>query len=263
MDINRYQSDTWEKTAPEYARELFGRTEPPLYNYMFDSIASAYQPGMKILEVGCAGGHNFRYLSQRKPIENYTGLDVTKSYLKVAKSEFPMNKWVHGDARSLPFEDKEFDITFCVLMLLHLDEAGAKRALEEMCRVTKSLVFVHTYVAEQRYNSVIFEMNERFPRPTQGTNCMLMPFTHIPQTKDVVPVASSVQLSTSVRSAFNTSSFLHNVMALDEMNVPGWTTDFLRPDRSVVTVKHSLHLGYIPEEVNIYCEFVFKRDVNE
>jgi SAM-dependent methyltransferase len=147
-----YDPEGWEKNAPEYAKQILDRPESPYNTIIFDSIAEMYEPGMKVLEVGCAGGHDYRYLSQRKLIDDYTGLDITEGYIELARQTFPMVKWVQGDARNLPFEYKQFDITFNLLMLLHLDKEGAQKALSEMCRVTKKAVFIYTYTSPIRYD---------------------------------------------------------------------------------------------------------------
>lgn len=236
MSLDGYEPTAWEKNSPNYANDLYDKSEPVLYPFILDSIASAYQPGMKLLEVGCAGGHNLTRLLRRKPIDDYTGLDITESYLEVARKKHPTVNWVQGDARELPFKDKQFDVTFCLLMLLHLDEAGARKAVDELCRVTKDLVFIHTYCAKQRYDSLRFETDHG-------------------GVVQVSPTLGTVSVS-------NMRTFLYNVMALDELKVPGWKADFLYPfgDKEVGVVKHTDYLGFIPEDVDIFYEFVLKRD---
>lgn len=148
-----YDPEAWNKLAPEYAKQIVDRQESAYYAPILDAISNAYEPGMKVLEVACAGGHDFRYLNRRKRIEpkDFTGLDVTEPYLKLAKERYPDCRWVLGDARKLPFENKEFDITYNLLMLLHLDKEGVQQALQEMCRVTRSKVFILTYVSDVRH----------------------------------------------------------------------------------------------------------------
>lgn len=238
-EINEYNPETWNTNGTGYAEYLHEQPEPKLYPFILDSIASAYEPGMKILEVGCAGGHNLKRLLNRKPIDDYTGLDVTEAYLEVARKKQPLLncRWVQGDARSLPFEDKEFDITFCLLMLLHLDEEGARKAVQEMCRVTKKAVFIHTYLAFQRFDSIRFE-------------------TLKGGVVQVSPTLGTVAVSDGMHS------FLYNVMASDELVVPGWKTELLHPfgDGRVGVVEHKGVLAYIPNEVDIYYEVVLKRN---
>ncbi|MDD5511829.1 MAG: class I SAM-dependent methyltransferase [Dehalococcoidales bacterium] len=148
----KYDPEAWEKHAPGYAELLNTRDEPRHYGLLLNTIAENYVPGMRMLEVGCAGGSDYRFLNCRKFIEDYTGVDITPSYIQEARGLYPEATWIIGDARDLPFKDKWFDITMCFLMLLHLDKEGVRAALNEMCRVTKSLVFVHTFAASKRYD---------------------------------------------------------------------------------------------------------------
>lgn len=212
-----YDPGAWERNTPKYAHQIIDREEPAGYAFILDCIAQTYEPGMKVLEVGCAGGHDYRYLDQRKHIEptDYTGLDITPSYLELAKQRFPGCRWVQGDARKLPFEDKEFDMTVNLLMLLHLDQEGARQALMEMCRVTKSKVFLFTYVSSRRYDA---------------------------------------------RTTVGKANFLYNVMAKDELNVPGWTAGHLCPeDGHPRVVAHNGTLRYMPFDLNIFTEFMLER----
>ena len=51
-------------------------------------VSEVYQPKMKVLDVGCAGGH---YYNSLKKIDNqilYTGFDSTKAYIDFAKNHF-------------------------------------------------------------------------------------------------------------------------------------------------------------------------------
>jgi len=149
-----YDAEGWQKQASDYAKELYNDPESHHYMKMLDWVAEEYQPGNRILEVGCAGGHNYKRLLERKHIDDYTGIDITKAYIDLARKKFPECRWDQGDARALPYKDKEFDITFCFQVLLHLDEEGATKALLEMARVTKDMIFILTPTATERHNGV-------------------------------------------------------------------------------------------------------------
>jgi SAM-dependent methyltransferase len=237
MDQIKYDADNWHKTRPEYAELIFEKEEPAYYTNVLDGVSVFCQNGEKVLEVGCAGGHNYNRLKKRSPPGtklDFIGIDITEDYLAVAKARIPEAKWVHGDARSLPFADKEFDVTFSMLLLLHLDKEGARKALEEMCRVTKHAVFIHTYAAAKRYESAIHS---------------------------ALSEGAAVQVAEDGRVwVHNMTTFLFNIMALDEFKVPGWRLEFFTSGDYMNTAAHRDSLGFVPEDMSIFFEMVLIRE---
>ncbi len=72
--------------------------------------------GMKILEVGCAGGLLCHRLKEQLPNAEITGLDFDTGHIDFAKKKAEeLNlqcNFVAGDATQLPFEDNSFDICY-------------------------------------------------------------------------------------------------------------------------------------------------------
>ncbi|MFA5931734.1 MAG: class I SAM-dependent methyltransferase [archaeon] len=87
-----------------------------------------------------------------KTIENKKILNETKKMtkLEIGSGAKPKEGYLHfdvrkiegidvvGDARSLPFENEEFEEVFSRFFLEHLPRKDAKRALQEMFRVLKN-----------------------------------------------------------------------------------------------------------------------------
>lgn len=72
--------------------------------------------GMKILEVGCAGGLLCHRLKERLPGAELTGVDLDSGHIDFARRkarelELTCN-FVEGDATQLPFEDEVFDACY-------------------------------------------------------------------------------------------------------------------------------------------------------
>ena len=239
MSDIKYDADEWRRTSPMYAEMIFDRVEPSTYHHVMDLVAKSCECGAKVLEVGCAGGHNHNRLMRRLPMTavlDFTGLDITEEYLKVAKEKIPSARWVHGDARDLPFADDEFDVTFSTLMLLHLDKEGARKALEEMCRVTKRAVFLLTYVADKRHDSIIYS---------------------------AIGPGSAVQVAPATGNVFvyGMSSFMFNVMAMDELNVPGWKTSLMTNGKGEVSVmERETSLTFVPADEKVFFEIVLIKE---
>lgn len=90
-----------------------------------------------IIEVGCGGGHHSVNLSQRG--FKVTAIDLSLNGLRAAKKlaehEGEEIAFLCGDIKQLPFEDREFDICFCSLVLHHFIRFN--ELLQELTRVTK------------------------------------------------------------------------------------------------------------------------------
>lgn len=97
--------------------------------------------GAAILEAGCgSGGALAEVLDRVGPNGRLVGIDPTKPFVERARERAkqlgaPNVRYEIGDVRKLPFEDNQFDATFCDKVLLHAGPAPAM--LGEMARVTK------------------------------------------------------------------------------------------------------------------------------
>lgn len=72
--------------------------------------------GMRILEVGCAGGLLCHLLKKRLPNAQITGLDFDTGHIEYAKKKADelglQCDFIPGDATELPFEDNTFDTCY-------------------------------------------------------------------------------------------------------------------------------------------------------
>jgi ubiquinone/menaquinone biosynthesis C-methylase UbiE len=128
-----------EKTVshPLFARlyaRLSGRMERELWRYRKELI-----PGLtgKVVEVGAGDGRNFSYYDEAT--DEVFAVEPEPYLRSVAEDRAsdagcPI-KLVDGTAESLPFEDGEFDVAVCCLVLCSVDDQAA--ALQEIRRVLK------------------------------------------------------------------------------------------------------------------------------
>ena len=123
----------------------------------FDVFNLAIEQALKIhpdmntsvLEIGCASGYYGRVLAKAQPQMSYVGIDYSKSFIDLGKSQFPDLQLYVGDTRDLSFTDKSFGMVVSGGVLLHVYEW--KTGLQESCRVADDCLILHrTPVSESK-----------------------------------------------------------------------------------------------------------------
>lgn len=95
----------------------------------------------RILDVGCAKGFMLHDFGLLMPKADLVGLDISEYALAHAKPEVADNLLL-GNARSLPFEDKSFDLVISINTIHNLEPDECEMALAEIARVSKQHAFV-------------------------------------------------------------------------------------------------------------------------
>ncbi len=89
---------------------------------------------LRLLDIGCAGGHITRHLGEH--VRQAVGLDVDEHALTLARREAAGNvSFVRADGTRLPFGDGEFDLVVCNHVYEHVD--SAEQLLAEIHRVLR------------------------------------------------------------------------------------------------------------------------------
>ena len=129
---NAKRYDKWYE-SPE------GRQADKLEKDLFLKVVNP-KKGETLLDIGCGTGH-FSFWFHNLGLK-VTGIDISLNMLGVAVDRLKHEeiKLVRGDAHSLPFQDKSFDLTVMITTLEFLPEP--RKAVEEAFRVTKSKVFL-------------------------------------------------------------------------------------------------------------------------
>lgn len=97
------------------------KTDSFYHENQFTKFASKLSAGSKVLDIGCAGGvHIPLFLGIGRNLK-YTGIDVSKSFLKIASRRYPQLPFLLGnigDATTLP--KKKYDGFLAVAVLMHI-----------------------------------------------------------------------------------------------------------------------------------------------
>jgi SAM-dependent methyltransferase len=126
-----------------------------------DLLKPYYQRGLTLADIGCGGGHYLHSLRRLDPEINYTGVDATESYVRMAREAFPEVPVYLGDIHALPFRNESFDIVTCCNLISFLPPPPVT-ALKELLRIARKYVVLRVTIGERNY--IIKELRG----PTQG-----------------------------------------------------------------------------------------------
>ncbi len=144
------------------------------YKYMegrWEKVARAIvdhyglKAGSKVLDVGCGKGFQlFEFTRVCPGIEVY-GLDISDYALANAKEEI-RDRLTLGNATSLPWPDKYFDLVFSITTLHNLHNYDLEKALREVERVGK-----HKYLCVESYRTETEKANLMYWQVTCEAFC--------------------------------------------------------------------------------------------
>ena len=94
-----------------------------------------------VLDVGCAKGFMMHDFAELIPGINVKGIDISEYAIENAIEDMKPHVQV-GNALSLPFEDKSFDVIISVTTLHNLEREECAIALQEIERVSRKGAFI-------------------------------------------------------------------------------------------------------------------------
>ena len=110
----------------------------PLHRFALSKVLM--KEGLRILDVGCGGGSNIRYLLKKYPSSHVDGIDYSEESVRVSKSLNKKNLGTRceirqGDVSDLPYEDKCYDFVTAFETVYFWPDL--RQGFEEICRVLK------------------------------------------------------------------------------------------------------------------------------
>jgi ubiquinone/menaquinone biosynthesis C-methylase UbiE len=103
-----------------------------------------------VLDVGCGIGNYHPFLTPA--VGSVSGVDVSRACIEKARERNPSVSYSTYDGDRLPYQDRQFDVTFCVCVLHHVPPERWPGFVGELYRVTNTGGLV-----------VIYEHNPKHP----------------------------------------------------------------------------------------------------
>ena len=125
-----------DEHAAEY---MFTYGEGPGFELRHE-IGSLIKPGESVLDVGCGPGWNYEHFGEFGPQVDYTGMDYSERFIRVAKQRQPDAKFMVGDARNLPPVVGAWDVVILQDCLEHTN--GYEKPILEALRVAKKRIII-------------------------------------------------------------------------------------------------------------------------
>jgi pseudaminic acid biosynthesis-associated methylase len=105
-------------------------------------------PFASALEVGCNVGANLQWLAGLLDARAVYGTEINATALRELRTRLPDVNALHATARSLPFRDGLFDLTFTVAVLIHQPPETLPIAMSEIVRCSRRYVLCGELYAE-------------------------------------------------------------------------------------------------------------------
>lgn len=102
----------------------------------------------RILEVGANVGNQLLCL-QKMGFQNLYGIELQDYAVELSKTRTQHINLIQGSAFDIPYKDGFFDLVFTSGVLIHLDPANIKKALQEIHRCTSTYIWGHEYYAPE------------------------------------------------------------------------------------------------------------------
>ncbi len=145
-EVERLQALWSEEFGDKYVERNRTAAEgrEPFWRWLHEN-----HPFERVLEVGCNLGGNLHWLAQLVPPRGVFGVDINEHALREARAALPDANVVHSEARTLPFRDAAFDLTFTTTVLIHQPPEAVPIVMSELVRCSRRYVLCGEYHADE------------------------------------------------------------------------------------------------------------------
>jgi SAM-dependent methyltransferase len=127
--------DAYNKNAEKYA-EKFDNYE--IYQNRISDFHDKYIPkSASILDLGCGPGNNIKTIHRKDDTCLFTGVDLSVTFINIAKARFPQFKFLQKDIRFLKIEEN-FGVIVASFCIVHLTNEETKVFLENLSKLLLS-----------------------------------------------------------------------------------------------------------------------------
>jgi SAM-dependent methyltransferase len=128
------QAELWSERAQDWAEVVESELDPwlgPIYEEVLDRLAVG--AGTALLDVGCGAGRFARMARDRGA--SVSGIDITPTFVAIARGHTPEGDFRLGDLQALPWADDTFDVVTGFNSFFYADDLAA--ALRDAHRVAR------------------------------------------------------------------------------------------------------------------------------
>lgn len=108
----KLNQNLYEKRALSWSKTRQELWEKPVLDFI-DTIPK----NSNVLDLGCGNARLYKQLTKKNI--NYTGIDSSKSLIKLNKQKYPKAKFKIGDGLNIDYKN-QFDYIFCLAVLHHI-----------------------------------------------------------------------------------------------------------------------------------------------
>lgn len=133
--FNMKKLSSWE-TKEYYSKAKEGSLD---FSHLGMKILQKYinsSNALKVLDIGCGEGTRLAGLIKNNKNKEGCGIDISKTAIQLAKTNYPYLKFIKSDIEKIPFKDNSFDLIYSAYVLEHLD--NPEKLLIEAKRLLKS-----------------------------------------------------------------------------------------------------------------------------
>jgi ubiquinone/menaquinone biosynthesis C-methylase UbiE len=133
-----------------------------LWRSVLQVLASNGSNRLLVLEPACGSANEYGFLDSAgvTRLIDYHGFDLCEKNVLNARKRFPNARFNEGNVFEIKAADKSFDLCFLHDLLEHLSVEGLRRAVDELCRVSRRAICIGFFQMHEGPDHVIREVDE-------------------------------------------------------------------------------------------------------